>query len=192
MQSADEGVHPLPWSKGGRRDLPLRGVRCRGHPVNTTRAVEPCSSAWPTNVDDTGSLSASRFIRLYCFGDTRAFILALLIFTAPSGWCCCGVVITKFSNHAVTFRSSPTVVADTPMSGSASTRILPGKPPRAMWSAGNAFGLILHQGSSLFVQASWTDFCAALAAADPPSSVMNSRRFIRSGGGAADPRCFPA
>ena len=40
-----------------------------------------------------------------------------------------------------TFRSSPTVVTDTPISGSASTRILLGKPPRAMWSAGMLLGL---------------------------------------------------
>jgi hypothetical protein len=63
------------------------------------------------------------------------------IFTALSGWRSCGVVITKFSGHVVTFRSSPTVLADTPISGSTSTLILPGKPPRAMWSAAMLFGL---------------------------------------------------
>jgi hypothetical protein len=38
------------------------------------------------------------------------------------------------SGHSVTFQSSPTVLADTPTSRSTSTRILSGKPPRAMWS----------------------------------------------------------
>ncbi len=93
----------------------------------------------------------------YGFGETRVATLALLTFTALSGWCSCGVVITKFSAHAVTFRSSPTVVADTPMSGSASTRILAGKTPRAMCSAGMLLGLYRIRAPSPFVQ----DFCAA-------------------------------
>jgi hypothetical protein len=59
----------------------------------------------------------------YRFGETRVATLALLIFTALSGRCSGGVVITKFSGHAVIFRSSPTLVADTPMPASASTRI---------------------------------------------------------------------
>jgi hypothetical protein len=59
----------------------------------------------------------------YVFGETRVAMLALLILTVLPGSPSCGVAITKFSGHAVTFRSSPTVVADTPMSGSASTRI---------------------------------------------------------------------
>ena len=96
----------------------------------------------------------------YGFGETRVATLALLTLTALSGWCSCGVVITKFSAHAVTFRSSPTVVADTPMSGSASTRILAGKPPRAMCSAGMLLGLYRIWAPSPFVQ----DFCAASAA----------------------------
>jgi hypothetical protein len=77
----------------------------------------------------------------YGFGETRVATLALLTFTALSGWRSWGVVITKFSGHAVTFRSSPTVLADTPISGSTSTLILPGKPPRAMWSAAMLLGL---------------------------------------------------
>jgi hypothetical protein len=51
----------------------------------------------------------------YGFGEVRVAALALLIFTALSGWRSCGVVITKFSDHVVTFRSSPTVLADTPV-----------------------------------------------------------------------------
>src|SRR5262245_63257707 len=50
----------------------------------------------------------------YGFGEVRVATLALLIFTALSGWRSCGVVITKFSDHVVTFRSSPTFFADTP------------------------------------------------------------------------------
>src|SRR5215813_9220159 len=76
----------------------------------------------------------------YGFGEVRVATLALLIFTALSGRRSCGVVITKFSDHVVTFRSSPTVFADTPVPTSASTRILAGKPPRAMSSA----AMLLH------------------------------------------------
>jgi len=52
--------------------------------------------------------------------------------------------MTKFSDHVVTFRSSPTVFADTPVPTSASTRILAGKPLRAMSSA--AVFLHLYRG----------------------------------------------
>ena len=55
------------------------------------------------------------------FRRERVATLALLTFTALSGWRSCGVDTTKFSAHAVTFRSSPTVFADTPMSGATST-----------------------------------------------------------------------
>ena len=80
--------------------------------------------------------------RPYCLGETRVATLALLTFTALSGWCPCGVVTTQFSGHVVTFRSSPTVFADTPIPGiPALTRILLGKPPRVMWSAAILFGL---------------------------------------------------
>jgi hypothetical protein len=70
----------------------------------------------------------------------RVAKVALLIFTVLSGWRSCGVVITKFSDHVVTFRSSPTVFADTPVPASASTLILAGKPLRAMSSA----AMLLH------------------------------------------------
>jgi hypothetical protein len=43
--------------------------------------------------------------------------------------------------HSLTFRSSPTVFADTPMPRSTSTRILSGTPPRAMRSAAVLLGL---------------------------------------------------
>src|SRR5262249_42373535 len=77
----------------------------------------------------------------YRFGEKRVATLTLLTFTAPSRPLSCGVDITKFSDHVVAFLSSPTLFADTPMSRSASTRILSGKPPRAMWSAATLLGL---------------------------------------------------
>jgi hypothetical protein len=77
----------------------------------------------------------------YVFGETRVATLALLTFTVHSGLRSSGVVMTKFSGHAVTFRSSPTVCAETPRFWSASTRILSGKPPRAIWSAAVLLGL---------------------------------------------------
>src|SRR5262249_51015450 len=61
-----------------------------------------------------------------------------------SEWRSCGVVITKFSDHVVIFRSSPTVFADTPVPTLASTRILAGNPLRAMSSA--AIFLHLYRG----------------------------------------------
>src|SRR5262249_35280514 len=81
---------------------------------------------------------------LYSFGEVRVATLALLIFTALSRCRSCGVVMTKFSDHVVTFRSSPTVFANTPVSTSASTRILAGKPLIAMSSA--AVFLHLYRG----------------------------------------------
>src|SRR5215471_12590948 len=87
----------------------------------------------------------------YGFGEVRVAEVALLIFTVLSGWCSCGVVITKFSDHVVTFRSSPTVFADTPVPTSASTRILAGKPLRAMSSAAMFLHLYRGIGSSLIV-----------------------------------------
>jgi hypothetical protein len=54
--------------------------------------------------------------------------------------------MAKFSGHAVTFRSAPTVLADTRMPGSARTRILSGKPPRAIWRAAILLGLYFILG----------------------------------------------
>ena len=82
--------------------------------------------------------------RPYGFGEVRVAEVALLIFTVLSGWRSCGVVITKFSDHVVIFRSSSTVFADTPVPTSASTRIFAGKPLRAMSSA--AIFLHLYRG----------------------------------------------
>src|SRR5215831_3317696 len=71
----------------------------------------------------------------YGFGETRVATLALLTFTALSGRRSSGIVMTKFSGHAVAFRSSSTVFADTPMFRSTATHILSGRPLRAIWSA---------------------------------------------------------
>src|SRR6516165_10491945 len=88
----------------------------------------------------------------YGFGEVRIARLALLIFTAMSGSHSCGVVTTKFSDHVVTFRSSPTVFADTPVPASISTCILAGKPPRAMSSAAMLLHLYRGIGSSLIAR----------------------------------------
>src|SRR5262245_20873985 len=56
--------------------------------------------------------------------------------------------MTKFSDHVVTLRSSPTVFADTPIPASASTRILAGKPLRAMSSAARLLHLYRGIASS--------------------------------------------
>jgi hypothetical protein len=71
----------------------------------------------------------------YGFGETRVAALAFPTLTVLWGSRPSGVVTAKFAGHAVTLRRSPTVFADTPMSGSTSTRILSGKLPRANWSA---------------------------------------------------------
>jgi hypothetical protein len=62
----------------------------------------------------------------YVFGEVRVAALALLTFTALPGWRSCGVVIAKFSAHAVNLRSSPTVFADGDTLG---------LRPRNLWAA---------------------------------------------------------
>ena len=168
-----------------------------GHPL-TSQKCQPRSAALAHSVTSSARASSHRGhgeaehpcqaldTAPYGFGETRVATLALLTFTALSGWFSCGVVITKFPAHAVTFRSSPTVVADTPMSGSASTRILAGKPPRAMCSAGMLLGLYRIWAPSPFVQ----DFCAARAGIGPPKgdelppihSITSSARASSIGG----------
>ena len=92
---------------------------------------------------------------LYCFGETRGATLALLTFTTPLSWPC-GATIAKFSGHVVTFRSWPTVLAETSMSGSTSTRILFGKLPRAISRAATLLSLyrIVHS-LPLWVPSRW-------------------------------------
>ena len=87
--------------------------------------------------------------RFYDFGVTRVACVALLIRIALSEWRSCGVVITKFSGHAVTLRSSPTVFADMPTSRSASTCIAADSPPIATCSAATLLGLYFMWASSL-------------------------------------------
>src|SRR5262249_45211287 len=96
-----------------------------------------------------GTNATRKMCGRYGFGEVRVAEVALLIFTALSGWRSCGVVITKFSDHVVIFRSSPTVFANTPVPASASTRILAGKPLRAMSSAAIFLHLYRGIGSSL-------------------------------------------
>jgi hypothetical protein len=71
----------------------------------------------------------------------RSSSTTLLTITTLSGWQSSGVVIAKFPAQVVAFRSSPTVLAETPVDWSALTRIRSGKPPRARWSAATFFGL---------------------------------------------------
>src|SRR5262249_5912289 len=119
--------------------LPQRGRLVLGVDLNRSE-----SRQWPAAQRASSQTRIAHGERLYSFGDVRVATLALLIFTALSGWCSWGVVMTKFSGHVITFRSSPTVFADTPVPTSASTRILAGKPPRAMSSA--AVFLHLYRG----------------------------------------------
>jgi hypothetical protein len=125
----------------------------------------------------------------YCFGEVRVATLALLIFTALSGWRSCGVVITKLSDHVVIFRSSPTVFADTPVPTSVSTRILAGKPLRAMSSAAIFLHLYRGIGSSLIAlsgpaeqrdeRAPFHSITSSAAALRPCPSVRMSMRAAR-------------
>src|SRR5262252_1819703 len=111
----------------------------------------------------------------YGFGEVRVATLALLIFTALSGRRSCGVVITKFSDHVVTLRSSPTVFADTPIPASASTRILAGKPLRAMSSAARLLHLYRGIASSPICRGI-TEQRDELA---PPHLITSSARPMR-------------
>ena len=79
----------------------------------------------------------------------RVATFALLTFTTLLGSPSCGVVIAKFSGHAASLLSSPTVFGDAPMSASSSTRIVSGKPPGADPERGDVFGLISHENSLL-------------------------------------------
>jgi hypothetical protein len=113
----------------------------------------------------------------YGFGEVRVATLALLIFTALSGWRSCGVVITKFSDHVVIFRSSPTVFADMPVPTSASTRILAGKPPRAMSSASMLLHLYRGMRSSPFALSGTAEQRDECAASHSITSSAQQERF---------------
>ncbi len=112
---------------------------CRG-------AGFPQQSIPPTCQMENCLAWVARQTRRWCrfrqvFGETRVAWLALLTLTELLGSRSCGVAMAQLSGHAVTFRSSPTVFADTRTSPSTSTRILFGRPARAMWSASTLFGL---------------------------------------------------
>ena len=68
---------------------------------------------WKFDVDSAAcdSMAGPRLMAIlssqsYGFGETRVARLALLTFTAPSASSSDGVVITRFSGHAATFRSN--------------------------------------------------------------------------------------
>ena len=130
------------WDRCGVRYAgPIEGYTTDGRGFEKIRRPEAPAQERPAGEEGGAWQRLSVAPAPYCFGEVRVATLALLIFTALSGWRSCGVVTTKFSDHVVTFRSSPTVFADTPVFWSTSTRILSGKPPRAMWSAAMLLGL---------------------------------------------------
>ena len=86
------------------------------------------------------------------------------------------VVTAKVSGHAVTLRSSPTVLADTSMSGSTSTRILSGKLPSQL-KRSNAFGLVAHRDS--FYSVCWRAIVVLLGLDSRPASHMSAREVPR-------------
>jgi hypothetical protein len=85
-------------------------------------------------------LWSSRAFASYGFGVAR-LATTLLTVTTLSEWRSRGVVIAKFSGQVVALRSSPTVLAETPVDCSAVTPIRSGRPARARWSAATFFGL---------------------------------------------------
>jgi hypothetical protein len=114
--------------------------------------------------------------RPYGFGKRRFAPLDLLTLIAHSGRRSCGVVITKFSGHIVTLRSSPTVFADKLTSRSTSTCILAGKPPRATWSAAMLLGLYRIWAPCCRLP----DCCAAILFKTVGSSVPSPDFIARS------------
>jgi hypothetical protein len=84
-------------------------------------------------------LSAAQLNGTYRFGVVRVATLTLVTLTALLGSRSCGVVIIKFSGQAVTFRSSPTVFAETVMSESTSTRNLSWQAAQSYAERGSAF-----------------------------------------------------
>jgi len=82
----------------------------------------------------------------YDFGENRVATVTLLTITTLPGRRSCGTAMAKFSGHAVTFRSSPTVFADTQMPGSACTRIFIWQATESYLKGGNAFRPVFHLG----------------------------------------------
>ena len=84
----------------------------------------------------------SKFVRSSVLGFRRGgHCNALAYLDRAFGMALLGVAITKFSGHAVIFRSSPTVFADTSTALSTSTTILLGNRPAAVWGAAVLLGL---------------------------------------------------
>jgi hypothetical protein len=110
------------------------------------RVRRSCASKHEPSHRETSAQTAGQRIwrtaGAYVFGEVRVATRASLTFTALLGPRSSDVVMAKFSGHAVTFRSSLTVCADTPRVLSASTRIISGKPPRAMRGAVMLLGFI--------------------------------------------------
>src|SRR5262249_56699769 len=73
----------------------------------------PYAWSYPTScwANTPQPISTLRSGSSYGFGETRVALVALLTFTVPAGSIAGGVVTTKFSGHAVSFRSSPTLAA---------------------------------------------------------------------------------
>src|SRR5262245_19445799 len=85
------------------------------------RRFARCCHVWTNSQRDAANFHLA-LGDSYGFGETRVALVALLTFTVPAGSIAGGVVTTKFSGHAVSFRSSPTLAADIPISRSTTTR----------------------------------------------------------------------
>jgi hypothetical protein len=100
----------------------------------------------PTLVPDFGVVifihRNNKFVRSSLLGFGRGgYFNALAYLDHAFGIALMGVAITKFSGHAIIFRSSPTVFADTSTPLSTLTIILLGNRPAAVWSAAMLLGL---------------------------------------------------
>src|SRR5215217_6907731 len=146
--------YPSRWAASGNsRDDPEQSKR---RPKLTSGASAPDVRIWSALP--------------YGFGETRVATLALLTFMVLSGWRSGGVVMAKFTGHAVTFRSSPTVFAETPMSGSTSTCIRSGQPPRSVWSAATLFTLYRMRAPPCRVRVAAGSRLQPFAAGDRPKT----------------------
>ena len=115
-----------------------------GKPIEMTKNIRCFNTGRRERVSQSPLMSprlwSPRGSASYGFGVAR-LATTLLTITTLSGWRSSGVVIAKFSGQVVAFRSSPTVLAETPVDCSALTPIRSGRPPRARWSAATFFGL---------------------------------------------------
>ena len=121
-------------------------------------------------------LWSSRAFASYGFGVAR-LATTLLTVTTPSEWRSIGVVIAKFSGRVVAFRSSPTVLAETPVDCSAVTPIRSGRPARARWSAATFFGLYRMRTSP--IRQALASFATRTAISTSPVLVPTQRHWSR-------------